>query len=120
MSTQKSIHPERQKRVRSALTIFSALAFITGFFLLFLVGRMISEYILGLEIPVWARYIGVAHGWVYAGFVLSVINLGLKARWEPMKWLSTALSGVVPFFSFWMEAKRRKEITAEFQLADVR
>ena len=81
---------------------------------------MISEYILGLEIPVWARYIGVAHGWVYAGFVLSVINLGLKARWEPMKWLSTALSGVVPFFSFWMEAKRRKEITTEFQLADVR
>ena len=120
MSTQKSIHPERQKRVRSALTIFSALAFITGFFLLFLVGRMISEYILDLEIPVWARYIGVAHGWVYAGFVLSVINLGLKARWEPMKWLSTALSGVVPFFSFWMEAKRRKEITTQFQLADVR
>ena len=64
MSTQKSINPERQKRVRSALTIFSALAFITGFFLLFLVGRMISEYILRLEIPVWARYIGVAHGWV--------------------------------------------------------
>lgn len=120
MSKQKNINPERQKRVRTALSIFSTLAFVTGFFLLFLVGRMFCEYILGLEIPTWATFIGVAHGWVYAGFVLSVINLGLKARWEPVKWLTTALSGVVPFFSFWMEAKRRKEITIEFQLADVR
>lgn len=112
----QTIHPERQKRVSTALSLFSITAWITGVFLIILVIRMILEYILKVEIPSWATIIAIAHGWVYMAYVLAVLNLGLKARWEPLKWVTTALAGVVPFLSFFVEAARRREVKAAFQL----
>ena len=109
-------HPERQARVKTALNIFSVFAWVTGVFLLALVVRMVCQYILKLDIPEWATWIAIAHGWVYVCYLLSVLNLGTKALWPFPKMLGTALAGVVPFFSFFMEAQRRKEVVAAFNL----
>lgn len=117
MTTTQTIHPERQKRVDTALKIFSVTAWITGAFLVFLVVRMIMEYILKVDIPDWATIVAIAHGWAYMGYVLAVLNLGLKARWKPVMWFTTALAGVVPFLSFIVEANRRREVKQKFQLA---
>ncbi|AKE40842.1 hypothetical membrane protein [Corynebacterium kutscheri] len=117
MSEAKQVHPERQRRVRSALQLFSISAWVTGVFLLVLVTRMVCEYLLHLDIPAWAHYIGQVHGLFYALFLLATLNLGTKALWPPQRWLMTAISGVVPFLSFYVERQRRKEVTAEFQLA---
>lgn len=111
-----TITPERQARVRTALKIFSVLAWITGVFLLALVVRMVCQYLLKLDIPEWATWIAISHGWVYMAYLVSVMNLGLKARWAFSTMLGTALAGVVPFFSFIMEAQRRKQVEQEFQL----
>lgn len=116
-STAPKTHPERQKRVDTALKIFSVTAWITGMFLIFLVIRMIMQYILKVEIPEWATIVAIAHGWAYMAYVLATLNLGLKARWKPVVWLTTALAGVVPFLSFIIEANRRREVKEEFQLA---
>ena len=116
MTTTQTIHPERQKRVASALKIFSVTAWITGMFLIFLVVRMIMQYILKMDIPDWATIVAIAHGWAYMAYVLAVLNLGLKARWKPVTWLTTALAGVVPFLSFFVEANRRREVKERFQL----
>lgn len=110
------IHPERQRRVANALKIFSVLAWITGVFLLGLVTQMIMKYLLGLDTSPWGTWIAIAHGWIYMAFLLSTINLGLRARWDFGKSIVTALGGVVPFLSFIVEAKRRKEVKAKFQL----
>lgn len=117
MSMTRTIHPERQKRVSTALKIFSVTAWITGVFLILLVIRMIMQYILRVEIPDWATIVAIAHGWAYMAYVLAVLNLGLKARWRPVTWFTTALAGVVPFLSFFVEANRRREVQERFQLS---
>ncbi|STC50269.1 hypothetical membrane protein [Corynebacterium jeikeium] len=49
-------------------------------------------------------------------YVISCLDLGTKARWEPSKWVTTMLAGVVPFLSFIVEKRRRDEVKAAFQL----
>lgn len=110
------IHPERKKRVRLALNLFSGTAWITGVFLILLVVEMVMKYILKMELPSWATFIPIAHGWVYMLFLLSTLNLGLKARWDPKRWFTTAIAGVVPLLSFYVEKKRRQEVNEKFQL----
>ena len=116
MSTTTPIHPERKKRVRQALTMFSIAAWVTGVFLLTLVAEMIMKYIIGMDLPEWARFVPIAHGWVYIVFLMTTLNLGLKARWNPTRWVTTAIAGVVPLLSFFVEHNRRKEVTQTFQL----
>lgn len=115
-ATTRQVHPERKKRVRLALNLFSVTAWITGVFLLALVVEMVVKYILQMELPGWATFIPIAHGWVYMLFLLCTLNLGLKARWDPTRWLTTAIAGVVPLLSFYVEKKRRTEVSEQFQL----
>ncbi|AWB82548.1 DUF3817 domain-containing protein [Corynebacterium yudongzhengii] len=117
-SSTHRVHPERKRRVRPALRFFSIAAWITGGMLIALVIRMILEYLVGVDIPDWATVIAIGHGWAYLAFVIATINLGLKARWKPATWVVTAISGVVPFLSFFVEAARRREVIKKFQLQE--
>ena len=117
MNSQQQVHPERQKRVSTALKFFTVAATITGIFLVILVIRMFLEYIVGMEMPDWATLVAQAHGLAYMVYLLSILNLAPKARWSVGKWFTTALAGVIPFFSFWMEIKRRNEVKQMFQLS---
>ncbi len=120
MTTTSStpIHPERKKRVANSLKAYSVTAFITGIWLLILVVEMILKYgVLGKDnVPDWFSYIGPAHGFVFMVYVITCLDLGTKARWEPSKWITTMLAGVVPFLSFIVEKRRREEVKAAFQL----
>ena len=100
--TTPSVSPDRARRVAQALRFFSIAAWVTGVWLLILCTRMVLEYIVGIDMPTWTR--------------ITTLNLGVKARWEPVKWITTALAGTIPFLSFVIEAKRRKEVTAAFNL----
>lgn len=77
---------------------------------------MVLHYIVGIEMPAWANIIGQLHGLFYMLYLVATLNLGTKARWEPTKWITTALAGTVPFLSFVVEARRRKEVSAAFNL----
>lgn len=116
--TNTPVTPERQRRVAKSLKFYSFAAFFTGIWLLILVAEMIFKYlIIGQEnFPSWLGFIGPAHGIVFMVYAISCLDLGTKARWEPAKWLTTILAGVVPFLSFYVENKRRKEVKAQFQL----
>ena len=114
------VHPARQARIRGPLKFFSIAATVTGIFLIILVIRMVCQYIIGMDIPEWATYIAIVHGIAYMTYLLSILILGPRALWPVGKLFTTALAGVVPFLSFWMEHKRRKEITEEFQLSELR
>ena len=110
------VHPDRKARIRGPLKFFSIAATVTGIFLLLLVARMVLEYIVGVEIPHWGLYIAQAHGVAYMIYLLSILILGPRALWPAGKLITTALAGVVPFLSFWMEYKRRRVVTEQFQL----
>lgn len=109
------IHPERKKRVKTALTLFSVTAWITGIMLLLLVVRMVMEYGMGMDVSA-LNWVAIAHGWCYLFFFLAALNLGLKARWTMPQWIVTVIAGVVPLLSFFVERWRRNEVTAKFQL----
>lgn len=110
--TTPSVSPDRARRVAQALRFFSIAAWVTGVWLLILCTRMVLEYIVGIDMPTWTRIIGQLHGLFYMVYLITTLNLGVKARWEPVKWITTALAGTIPFLSFVIEAKRRKEVTA--------
>lgn len=112
---QQRIHPERQRRVKQALTMFSVAAWITGVLLLLLCLRMVMEYGFNMDVSALA-WVARVHGLAYIAFLMTSLNLGLKARWPAATWVVTAISGVIPFLSFVVEAKRRKEVTHTFQL----
>ena len=113
--TALRIHPERQRRVRTALKIFSVAAWVTGVLLLLLVLRMVLEYGFGMDVSALG-WVARVHGLAYIAFLMASLNLGTTARWPASTWVITAISGVVPFLSFVVEAKRRKEVSQTFQL----
>lgn len=115
-SPQPKVHPERQRRVSVALALFSIAAWVTGVFLLALCTVMVLRELTPVDVPAGAKYVAIFHGWVYIAFVLSAFNLGLKARWEPKTWIITALGGVVPFLSFFVEHQRREDTVGRFAL----
>ncbi|MCS4535292.1 DUF3817 domain-containing protein [Corynebacterium sp. HS2168-gen11] len=116
MTSPKPIHPERKRRVKQALTLFSISAWVTGVWLLILTSRMIAEYLIGIDVPQWMHYIGQVHGLFYIVYLLATLNLGTKALWPPLRWVITAAAGCIPFLSFFVEKWRRDEVTEKFQL----
>lgn len=117
--TTPQVHLDRQARVAKALRFFSIAAFVTGIWLLILVAEMIYKYLIlpsPADAPGWFFYVAQAHGVFYMIYLLTTVNLGINARWEPLKWVTTALAGTIPFLSFVAEHRRRKEVTAQFQL----
>ena len=110
------IHPERQRRVKQALTFFTITAWITGVLFLLLITRMIMQYGFGMNVD-YLSWVARVHGFAFVAFLMASLNLGSKARWSAGTWIATALSGVVPFMSFFIEAKRRDEVKGKFQLA---
>ncbi|MGP9723718.1 DUF3817 domain-containing protein [Corynebacterium sp. AOP40-9SA-29] len=114
------VTPERKRRVKGALTRYSVLAYITGLFLLFLCVEMILKYLvfppMDIESPGWFSLVAIVHGWIFIIYCLTCLDLGVKARWAPSKWVTTILAGVIPVLSFVLEKRRRNEVVATFGL----
>lgn len=107
------------EKIRGALLRYRILAWITGLWLLVLSGEMVYKYLL-LEdkntAPEWFFYIAQAHGVFYMIYLVFTVDLGIKARWEPVTTALTCLAGTVPFLSFWFEHKRTLEVRRTFGL----
>lgn len=111
------MNPDRQARVAKALKRYSIAAYVTGVWLLVLCVEMILKYLVLKEnSPQWFMYIGMAHGLFFIIYLIMTLDLGTKARWEPVKWLVTCLAGTIPFLSFVVEKRRRTEVQQAYQL----
>lgn len=116
----QTVTPDRKRRVEGALKRYSVMAYITGTFLLLLCLEMILKYIVfavaDIDAPGWFTVIAIAHGWIFIVYCLTCLDLGVKARWEPVKWVTTILAGVIPVLSFVLEGRRRREVEQAFGL----
>ena len=115
-SQPAKIHPERQRRVKQALQLFTFAAWLTGVLFLLLCLRMIMQYGFDMNVD-YLSWVARVHGFAFVAFLMTSLNLGSKARWSAGTWISTALSGVVPFMSFVIEGKRRNEVKGKFQIS---
>lgn len=55
----------------------------------------------------------IVHGWMYVVYLIADFRLWTLMRWPFSKLILIALGGVIPFLSFFVEAKVHKEVLAE-------
>jgi integral membrane protein len=126
-------------RVRGALKFYQVASIITGVMLLLLCAEMLMKYVWHLELfafgpngllsfePVIETASGlestgsgvnlstgilIAHGWFYVVYLFSDFRLWSLMRWPFLRFIVIALGGVVPFLSFFLEARVGREVNA--------
>jgi integral membrane protein len=105
--------------MKAALTRYRVMAYIVGVLLLLLVFVHVPlHYIWHIETP-----IAILHGWMFMIYVVTVIDLAFKCKWQifPRTFL-IAIAGTIPFLSFVAEHKAtqwaRAAISASEQGSD--
>jgi integral membrane protein len=90
--------------VKAALTRYRVMAWIVGVLLALLVFyAMPMKYLADDSGPV--HVIGVVHGYMFIGYLVTAADLWLRCRWRPGFAVLVCLAGTVPFFSFVAEHK---------------
>ncbi|SEH69498.1 MULTISPECIES: DUF3817 domain-containing protein [unclassified Leifsonia] len=119
-------------KIRRALRFYQVFAYVTGIMLLLLCSEMVVKYGLGYELYAFSNYgvftfvpvknavaptgvdlstgILIAHGWLYVVYLFSDFRLWTLMRWPFAKFVMIALGGVVPFLSFFVEARITKQV----------
>ncbi len=57
-----------------------------------------------------SQFILVAHGWFYVVYLFSCFRIWSLMRWPFPRFIVLALGGIVPFLSFFMEARVAREV----------
>ena len=66
----------------------------------------------GLNLTVW---ILIIHGWLYVVYLIADFRVWTLMRWPVTRFLFIGLGGIVPFLSFYTEAKFAKLAEKELQ-----
>ncbi|MCF2502901.1 DUF3817 domain-containing protein [Dyadobacter sp. CY107] len=94
--------------IKSALGRLRIVAFLEGISYLVLLGiAMPLKYIAGL--PQAVRVVGMAHGVLFVLFVVLLIQVATERSWSFKKSLLSFISSLVPFGTFYADAKWFRE-----------
>ncbi|RXZ45803.1 DUF3817 domain-containing protein [Agromyces binzhouensis] len=129
--------PAEFPRIRGALKFYMIASNITGVMLLLLTAEMLLKYVWFVELyafgpngllslePVVETPEGlestgtgvnlstgilIAHGWFYVVYLFSNFRLWSLMRWPFWRLLVLASGGIVPFLSFFLEARIGREV----------
>ncbi len=136
--------PSQIPQIRSTLRFYKVSSYITGVFLLLLMVTWGIRRLPFLGFDLWLGgpngfitfesygvegeglptvginltvLILIVHGWLYVVYLLADFRLWTLMRWPVTRFLFIALGGIVPFLSFYTEAKFAK--LAEQQLQEL-
>lgn len=87
------------------------MAYIVGVMLLILVAGMIAKYAFDQSVVV--EVAGPIHGFLYVLYLLTVIDLALKAKFSVVRTLLVMLAGTIPLLSFVAEHYVVRDLRAE-------
>lgn len=93
--------------VERRLLAYRVMAYVTGVLLLLLCTSMVLKYGFGRDELNWSAY---AHGWMYVGYLITVVLLGGAVRWRPSRMVVVALAGTIPLMSFVAERSVTREV----------
>ncbi|MBF8191865.1 DUF3817 domain-containing protein [Nonomuraea sp. K274] len=102
--------------MESALKPFRVLAYVVGVMLLVLCVAMVLRY--GFGNPGMSKITAPIHGGFYMIYLLTVMNLGMKARWNWPYMLGVMLGGTVPFLSFYIERRVTQRVQTALTAAE--
>jgi integral membrane protein len=92
---------QERSKLDGALLRFRIMAFTTGVVLLAGTIALILKDVVGLHhMEPGTGLLWVFHGYLYLVYVITVLNLGLKARWHLVRVVLVALAGTIPTMSF--------------------
>ena len=97
---------------RAKLRFFQVMATVVGLGLLLLVLEMVLWYAFDNDV---LRWWAMPHGFLYMVYLVAVAMLGFALRWSLVKMVLIMLAGVVPFLSFWVEAKVTRSARAQIE-----
>jgi len=102
-----------------ALTRYRVMAWIVGSLLIVLVligvplkyltAHGSTPQLIGEAIT---TYLGIAHGWLYMGFLVVAAILARAQRWSILFTATTLVAGSVPILSFWAERRATAAVLA--------
>ena len=129
--------PADYPRIRRAVSVYKVTSVITGVMLLLLCAVMVMKYAFNVQLFLFTpdgfasfeplpaegvesdyqpagfnlfKAILIAHGWFYVVYLVSDFMLWSPMRWNFGKFLLIALGGVIPFMSFFLEARIVREV----------
>ena len=103
---------ETLRQVRGALLRYRVTAYIVGTLLILLVCVAVPLKYFGPHDGRWVTYTGIPHGWMYMVLLITTFDLGRRVRWGIGRMGIIALSGLIPFLTFWAEHRARLEVEA--------
>ena len=90
---------DSEQAVAAALQRYRVMATVVGVLLVLLfVVAVPLKYLADMPTPV--TILGTAHGWLYALFFLSAVDLALRAKWSLKGSVVALVAGTIPFLSF--------------------
>ena len=102
---------DSEQAIAAALQRYRVMATVVGVLLVLLfVVAMPLKYLADVTEPV--TVLGTAHGWLYALFFLSAVDLALRAKWSLKGSVLTLVAGTVPFLSFVAERNVTRRMRA--------
>ena len=134
--------PSQIPQIRSTLRFYKVSSYVTGVFLLLLMVTWGIRRLPFLGFDLWLMgpngfitfesygvegeglpttginltvLILIVHGWLYVVYLLADFRLWTLMRWPVTRFLFIALGGIVPFLSFYTEAKFAKLAEKELQ-----
>ena len=115
MTESPEAHPLAPiEKIRSALTGYRVMAWLTGIWLIALCYELILKYVVKVEYP--PEWISIVHGWVYFVYLLFTTNLAVKVRWGIAKTIGVLLAGTIPLLGIIVEQVQTRELKERFGL----
>lgn len=97
--------------LKTPLDRFRFVALLEGLsFLLLLFVAMPLKYLAGM--PLGVRVVGMAHGVLFVLYVLLLLEVALALRWGPVRVGAAFLASLVPFGTFVLDARLKREAQA--------
>jgi integral membrane protein len=89
------------------------MAWVTGLLLAFMtVVGLPWKYLLGNEGSTWYAVGWQLHGFLYMVYLVTVLDVAIRARWTPGRTVLVALAGTIPFMSFVFERRITHQLRA--------
>jgi integral membrane protein len=95
--------------IEGALKRYKLMAYVVGTGLIILV-------FIGIPLKAWAgapqvaRYVGVAHGFLYIVYLLAALDLARRARFTLLQMAAMVGAGFLPFLAFIIERRVERRV----------
>ena len=111
MAADRTTARDSEQAIAAALQRYRVMANVVGVLLIALICVAVPlKYFAAIPGPVVV--LGTAHGWLYALFFLSAVDLALRAKWSLKGSVLTIVAGTVPFLSFYAEHNATRKTRA--------